>query len=412
MKRRVVITGLGAVTPLGNSVAEYWKNLLAGKSGAGCITHFDAGNYRVRIACELKDFDATKWMEPKEASRMDPFVHYAVASAYMASEDAGFSSGRLDDDRAGVAIGSGIGGMTTWEREHRVMIEKGLNRVSPFLIPAMIANMATGMVSILLGLKGPSSCPVTACATSSNAIGDAFRLIQNGFADVMFAGGAEAAITPLGVSGFGNMRATSQRNDQPEKASRPFDKDRDGFVIGEGGAVLILEELEHALARKAKIYAEIVGYGMSTDAYHITAPAPGGEGMARAMALALADAGVTRQEVQYINAHGTSTPLNDLAETQAIKLIFGEHARKLSISSTKSMVGHLLGAAGAVEAVPTVLSIKEGVIHPTINYETPDPECDLNYTPNEKRQLDVSCAVSNSFAFGGHNVSLVFKKFA
>jgi 3-oxoacyl-[acyl-carrier-protein] synthase II len=276
----------------------------------------------------------------------------------------------------------------------------------------MIANMATGMVSILFGLKGPSSCPVTACATSSNAIGDAFRLIQNGFADVMFAGGAEAAITPLGVSGFGNMRATSQRNDQPEKASRPFDKDRDGFVIGEGGAVLILEDLEHAKTRKAKIYAEIVGYGMSTDAYHITAPSPGGKGMARAMALALADAGVAPQEVQYINAHGTSTPLNDLAETQAIKLIFGEHAHKLSISSTKSMVGHLLGAAGAVEAVATVLSIKEGVIHPTINYETPDPECDLNYTPNEKRQLDVSCAVSNSFAFGGHNASLVFKKLA
>jgi 3-oxoacyl-[acyl-carrier-protein] synthase II len=412
MKRRVVITGMGAVTPLGNNVAEYWKNLLAGKSGAGYITHFDASNYRVRIACELKDFDATKWMEPKEASRMDPFVHYAVASAHMAAEDAGFGSGKLDDDRAGVVIGSGIGGITTWEKEHRVMLEKGLNRVSPFLIPAMIANMATGMVSIIFGLKGPSNCTVTACATSSNALGDAFRLIQNGFADIIFAGGAEAAITPLGVSGFGNMRAISQRNDEPEKASRPFDKDRDGFVIGEGGAVLILEELEHATARKAKIYAEIIGYGMSTDAYHITAPAPGGEGMARAMTLALADSGISPQDVQYINAHGTSTPLNDLAETQAIKLAFGEHAHQLAISSTKSMVGHLLGAAGAMEAVPTILAIKEGVIHPTINYQTPDPECDLNYTPNQKRQLDISCAVSNSFAFGGHNVSLVFKKFA
>jgi len=411
MSRRVVITGMGAVTPLGNSVDEYWKALLAGKSGAGHITHFDASDYRVRFACELKDFDATKWIAPKESRRMDPFVHYAIAASHMALEDSGLGTDKLNDERAGTFIGSGIGGITFWEREHRVLIEKGLSRVSPFLIPAMIANMASGMVSIRFGLKGPSNCAVTACATSTNTIGDSYRLIQNDYADMVVAGGAEAAITPLGISGFGNMRAISQRNDEPQKASRPFDKERDGFVVGEGGAIVILEELERAKARGANIYAEVIGYGMSTDAYHITAPAPGGEGMARAMANAIKDAGIPPEEVQHINAHGTSTPLNDICETKAIKKVFGKHADKIAINSTKSMIGHLLGAAGAIEAIPTLLSIKEGKIHPTINYEFPDPECDLDYTTEGSRKLDITHAISNSFAFGGHNASLVLKKY-
>ncbi len=411
MRRRVVITGMGAVTPLGNSVDEYWKALLAGKSGAGPITHFDASDYRVRFACELKDFDATKWIAPKESRRMDPFVQYAIAASHMALEDSGLGTDKLNDERAGTFIGSGIGGITFWEREHQVLIEKGLSRVSPFLIPAMIANMASGMVSIRFGLKGPSNCAVTACATRTNTIGDSYRLIQHDYADMVVAGGAEAAITPLGISGFGNMRAISQRNDEPQKASRPFDKERDGFVVGEGGAIVILEELERAKARGAKICAEVIGYGMSTDAYHITAPAPEGEGMARAMANAIKDAGIPPEEVQHINAHGTSTPLNDICETKAIKKVFGKHAEKIAINSTKSMIGHLLGAAGAIEAIPTLLSIKEGKVHPTINYEFPDPECDLDYTTEGSRKLDITHAISNSFAFGGHNASLVFKKY-
>lgn len=411
MNRRVVITGMGVVTSLGLDLTTFWNNLMAGKSGVTLIDSFDTSEYPTKIAAPVRDFNPEDHMDKKVARRMDRFVQFAVAASQFALQDAGLKIGEnVDAERAGVYIGSGIGGLATWEEQHSILLEKGPKRVSPFFIPMMIANMASGQVSMLTGAKGPNSTAVTACATGTHSIGDSFRLIRNGEADVMICGGAEAAITPTGMAGFCALRAMSTRNEEPEKASRPFDKERDGFVMGEGAGVLVLEELEHALKRGAPIYAEVVGYGMSADAHHMTDPAPGGEGAARCMALALKSAGLSPQEVGYINAHGTSTGVGDKAETDAIKAVFGDFARKVPVSSTKSMTGHLLGAAGGVEAVITALTIKHGMIPPTINLEYPDPECDLDYVPNKPRQADVRVAMSNSFGFGGHNATIVLKK--
>ncbi|NPA15000.1 MAG: beta-ketoacyl-ACP synthase II [Deferribacteres bacterium] len=409
--RRVVITGLGAVTPLGNNVRESWERLVKGESGIGPITKFDASGLSSRIAAEVKDFDGTLYFEKKELRRTDLFIQYAVASAVQAVEDSGLDLSSVDKDRVGVLIGSGIGGLKTIEDNTRTLIERGPKRISPFFIPMAIINMASSMVSIRFGFRGPNSSVVTACATGANAIGDAFKIIQRGDADIMLAGGSEAPICQLGVAGFSVMRALSTRNDEPQKASRPFDRERDGFVIGEGAGVVVLEDYESAKRRGAKIYAEIIGYGMSGDAYHITMPDENGEGAVLCMKAALSDAGLAPEEVDYINAHGTSTPLNDKIETLAIKKVFGEHAKRLAVSSNKSMIGHLLGAAGAVEAIFTVLSIHHGIIPPTINYEFPDPECDLDYVPNEARQKDIRVAISNSFGFGGVNACLAFRKF-
>lgn len=412
MNHRVVITGMGVVSPLGIDTQTFWDGLTAGKSGIGPVTHFDPTDYPSRIAGEVNNFDPLDFMEKKEARRMDRFVQFAVAAAKMALQDGSFDIQKVDPDRVGVYIGSGIGGLATWEEQHRILLEKGPRRVSPFFIPMMIANMASGQVSILTGAKGPNSAAVSACATGAHSIGDATRIIQRGEADAMLAGGAEATITPVAFAGFSNMKALStSRNDEPTKASRPFDKDRDGFVMSEGSGVLLLERLEHALARGADIYAEVVGYGMSGDAYHLTSPAPEGEGAARCMKRAIDDAGLNPEDIDYINAHGTSTDYNDALETMAIKKTFGDHAYKLAISSTKSMTGHLLGAAGAVETIAMALSLYNQILPPTINYETPDPDCDLDYVPNEARKATVNAAISNSLGFGGHNASIVLKRF-
>ncbi|WP_066294934.1 beta-ketoacyl-ACP synthase II [Bacillus sp. FJAT-29937] len=409
-KRRVVVTGIGAVTPLGNEVETTWKNILAGVSGVGPLTRVNADEYPVKVAAEVKDFNVENFMEKKDARKMDRFTHYAVAAALMAVKDANLSINEENADRVGVWIGSGIGGMETFENQFETFLNRGYRRVSPFFVPMMIPDMATGQVSITLGAKGFNSCTVTACATGTNSIGDAFKVIQRGDADAMVTGGAEAPITKMSVAGFCANTALST-NPDAKTASRPFDKNRDGFVIGEGAGIVVLEELEHALARGANIYAEIVGYGATGDAYHITAPAPEGEGGARAMKMAINDAGLAPEDIDYINAHGTSTDYNDKYETMAIKQVFGDHAYKLAVSSTKSMTGHLLGAAGGIEAIFTVLALKEGVLPPTINYETPDPECDLDYVTNESRKQEIKAAISNSLGFGGHNATIAFKKY-
>ncbi len=410
MKNRVVITGVGCVTPLGNDVDSTWENIKNGVSGVGELTKRDASKFPVKVAAELKEFDITKYVSAKEARRMDLFTQYAAASTIMALEDANYEINDENANRIGVWIGSGIGGMDTHEQQFRNFEEKGYKRVSPFFIPMMIPDMASGQVSILTGAKGINSCTVTACASGANSIGDAFKVIQRGDADAMITGGAESPITDLAIAGFCTAKALSF-NPDPKTASRPFDKNRDGFVMGEGAGIVILEELEHALARGAKIYGEIVGYGATGDAYHITSPAPGGEGGARAMKQAIEDAGITPKDIDYVNAHGTSTPLNDKFETQAIKATFGDHASQLYISSTKSMTGHLLGAAGAIEAIFSVKAIQEGIVPPTINYETPDEECDLNYVPNKAIEANLDYVLSNSLGFGGHNATLIFKKY-
>ena len=411
-RRRVVVTGMGAVTPIGLTIEEYWNNAIAGKSGVGMITRFDAAKYDTKIAAELKGFNPLNYLERKEANRMDPFSQYGMASAEMAMKDSGLDLEKVDRERAGVIFGSGIGGMLTWHQQMQVYYETGgPQRISPFFVPMMIADIAAGHISMRYKLKGPNYATTSACATSSHAIGNAFMHIQRGDADIMIAGGSEAAITPLGVGGFNAMKALSTRNDEPEKASRPFDAKRDGFIMGEGGGVLVLEELDHALRRDARIYVELGGIGFTADAHHITAPAPGGEGAVRSMRLALRDAGIEPTEIDYLNAHGTSTEYNDKTETTAIKTVFGDYARKLGISSTKSMTGHLLGAAGAIEAIITILAIVHGTIPPTINYEFPDPECDLTYVPNVSIKKSVRVAISNTFGFGGHNASILFRKY-
>ncbi|RKD22963.1 beta-ketoacyl-[acyl-carrier-protein] synthase II [Ammoniphilus oxalaticus] len=409
-KRRVVITGIGCVTPLGLDAQTTWDHLIAGKSGIGPLTRRDPEKFPAKVAAEVKNFDIGTFIDFKEGRRMDRFTQFAVASSLMAVEDAKLTINEQNAERVGVWIGSGNGGMETYEEQFRTFEARGHRRVSPFFVPMLIADMAAGQVSITLGAKGPNACTVTACASGANSIGDAFKVIARGDADVMITGGSEAPITDMSIAGFSSMKALTF-NDDPETASRPFDKNRDGFVLGEGCGILVLEELEQAKARGAKIYAEIIGYGATGDAYHITAPAPDGEGGARAMREALKDAGLQPQEVDYINAHGTSTPLNDKYETAAIKSIFNEHAYQLAISSTKSMTGHLLGAAGAIEAIFSVKSIETGLLPPTIHYQTPDEECDLDYVPNETRQADVRIVLSNSLGFGGHNVTLAFKKY-
>ncbi|HSC27495.1 MAG TPA: beta-ketoacyl-ACP synthase II [Vicinamibacterales bacterium] len=411
MGRRVVVTGVGLVSPLGIGTQANWEALCAGRSGIGPITRFDASQFSARIAGEVRDFDPLQFIDKKDVKKMDVFIQFAIAASQFAMDDAGLSVTEDISTRVGVFIASGIGGFSTIEREHRALIEGGPRRISPFFIPAAIINLAAGQVSIRFSAKGPNSATCTACSASAHAIGDAFEIIRRNDADVMIAGGSEAAITPMGVGGFAAMRALSTRNDDPARASRPFDKDRDGFIMGEGAGVVILEELEFARARGAPIYAELVGYGMSGDAFHITAPSEDGDGGMRVMQLALRNAGVGPAAVDYINAHGTSTPYNDRLETLAVKRLFGEHARKLAISSTKSMTGHLLGAAGGLEAGITVLAVKHQTIPPTINYETPDPDCDLDYVPNKMRAAKVEYALSNSFGFGGTNGALLFKRF-
>ncbi len=410
-KRRVVITGVGLVTPLGVGTLSNWEAMLAGRSGIGPITKFDAAKFSTKIAGEVKNFDPVDFVDRKEARKMDPFIQYAIAAAQFAVEDSGIPLERLRGDRCGVDVGSGIGGIGTIEDTHKILLERGPDRVSPFFLISTIINEASGQISIRYGAKGPNLASVTACTTATHCVGDSFRLIARGDADLMIAGGAEAPITPLGVAGFCAMKALSQRNDEPQRASRPFDAQRDGFVMGEGAGVLILEELGHALRRGAKIYAEVVGYGLTGDAYHVAAPAMDGDGAVRVMRLALADAGIAPDAVQFINAHGTSTPLNDKIETAAIKRLFGAHAAKLGVNSTKSMTGHLLGATGGVEAGAVALCLKHQIMTPTINYENPDPECDLDYVPNVARPAEIVYALSNSFGFGGTNGSLVFRRF-
>ncbi|MGF1522378.1 MAG: beta-ketoacyl-ACP synthase II [Leptolyngbyaceae cyanobacterium] len=410
-RKRVVITGLGAITPLGNDLESYWQGLLDGRSGIGTITHFDASRHAARIAAEVKGFDPHDYMDRKDAKRMDRFAQFAVSTSRQALADARLEITALNAEQIGVMIGTGVGGLKIMEEQQEVYLNRGPSRCSPFMVPMMIANMAAGLTAIHTGAKGPNSCPVTACAAGSNAIGDAFRLVQQGYAQAMICGGTEAAVTPLSVAGFASARALSTRNDEPQLASRPFDRDRDGFVIGEGCGILILESLEHALSRGARIYAEIIGYGMTCDAYHMTAPVPGGEGAARCIQLALKDAGVLPEQVSYINAHGTSTPANDPTETQAIKTALGEATQKIAVSSTKSMTGHLLGGSGGIEGVASAMAIAHDCVPPTINLDNPDPECDLDYVPNQHRSLPVEVALSNSFGFGGHNVTLVFQKY-
>ena len=409
--RRVVVTGLGSLTPIGNTTSQYWDGLINGVSGADMITRFDASKFKTQFACEVKNFEVTDFIDRKEARRMDPFCHYAVVTSDEAMADSGLDKGGYDPKRFGVIIGSGIGGLLTFQEEVRDFYRgDGTPRFNPFFIPKMIIDIAAGHVSIKYGLKGPNYSTVSACATSSNCIADAFMLIRNGLADLMLAGGAEAAVVEAGIGGFNAMKALSTRNDDPKTASRPFDVDRDGFVLGEGGGTMVLEEYEHAKARGAKIYAELTGIGLSADAHHITAPHPDGEGATGVMGQCLEMAGLKPSDVDYVNVHGTSTPLGDIAETKAIKKVFGDHALKLNISSTKSMTGHLLGAAGAIEAIACVLSIHHGVIPPTINHFTDDPDCDLNYTFDTAVKRDVKVALSNTFGFGGHNASLVFQK--
>jgi 3-oxoacyl-[acyl-carrier-protein] synthase II len=392
-------------------VDEFWSALLQGRSGIGAITKFDTAGYPTRIAGEVRNFDPLNFVDKKDARRLDPYLQYAVAASALAVQDAALDTGKVEASRFGVLIGSGIGGITTLLESHRNLLEKGPDRVSPFFIPMLIVNMASGLVSMRFGAKGPNSSVVTACATGNHAIGDSYEIIQRGDADVMIAGGSEAIIIPLTIAGFCSMKAMSTRNDEPTKAMRPFDATRDGFVCGEGAGIVVLETLEHAQARDARIYAEIVGYGMTGDAHHMTAPDPEGDGAARAMAMALRDAGLEPSAVGYINAHGTSTPYNDKFETLAIKRVFGEHARRLAVSSTKSMTGHLLGAAGGIEAIATVLALHHGVLPPTINYETPDPDCDLDYIPNQARKQNVEVAISNAFGFGGTNATLAFRTY-
>jgi 3-oxoacyl-[acyl-carrier-protein] synthase II len=411
MSKRVVVTGIGAVTPLGIGVENYWAGLTSGTSGVGRITHFDPEAFDVKIAAEVKDFDPTAFVDRKESRRMDRFVQLGVAAALEALENSGLKITEHNAERIGVLVGTGVGGLQTLENEIRTLVEKGPSRVSPLLIPMMIADMASGHISILTGAKGPNSTIVTACATGAHCVGDSLEILRRGDADVMIAGGTEAAVTQVSVSGFGNMKAmTSKFNDDPTRASRPFDAGRDGFVVGEGAGVLIMETLEHAEARGASILCEVVGYGMSGDAYHMTQPAPDGEGVARAMNAALKSAGLAPEQIGYVNAHGTSTPLNDKNETAALKKVFGEHARKLAVSSTKSMTGHLLGGAGAIEAVACVLALTRDILPPTINYETPDPDCDLDYIPNVARVAKVDAVLSNNSGFGGHNAVIVLKR--
>ena len=405
------MTGVGLVSPLGIGTEQTWQGLLAGRSGAGPITLFDASLHSTRFACEVKGFDPLAWLEKKDVKKVDRFIQFAIAASDLALKDASFTVAPSEAGRVGVIIGSGIGGFATIEREHEALLKGGPRRISPFFIPAAIVNLAAGWVSIRSGARGPNSATCTACASGSHALGDSFRLIQRGDADAMIAGGSEAAITPLGVGGFCSMRALSTRNDAPEKASRPFDKDRDGFVIGEGSGILVLEELEHARRRGATVYAELVGYGLSGDAYHITAPSEDGDGAVRVMRATLEDAGVSPEAVDYINVHGTSTPRGDAVETVATKTVFGEHARRLALSSTKSMTGHLLGASGGLEAGITALALRDQVLPPTINHDTPDPECDLDCVPNQARKAEVRYAISNSFGFGGTNGALLFKRF-
>ena len=410
--KRVVVTGLGSITPLGNNLQTYWDNLLKGCNGIDKITLFDASQHACQIAGEVKGFDPAEYMAKKEAKRMDRFSQFAVAASLQTLTDANFVINELNADRIGVLIGTGVGGIQVIETQNEVLLTKGPKKVSPFTVPTMIANMAAGLTAIHTGAKGPNSCTVTACAAGSHAIGDAFRLIQRGYADAMICGGTEAAITPLSYAGFCSAKALSMsRNDDPAHASRPFDKERDGFIMGEGAGILFLEELEHALARNAKIYGEIVGYGMTCDAYHMTAPVPEGMGATRAIELALQDGQIATGAINYINAHGTSTPANDSTETKAIKKALGDHAYKVAVSSTKSMTGHLLGGSGGIEAVATMMAIANNQVPPTINLENPDPECDLDYVANQSRELTVEVALSNSFGFGGHNVTLAFKKY-
>ncbi|TVQ41852.1 MAG: beta-ketoacyl-[acyl-carrier-protein] synthase II [Gloeocapsa sp. DLM2.Bin57] len=410
--KRVVVTGLGVISPLGNNLETYWEGLLSGKSGIGPITLFDASNQACKIAGEVKGFDANEYINRKEAKRMDRFAQFAVVASKEAIADSGLVINDLNSEAIGVAIGTGIGGLQVLETQHEVCLTKGPSRCSPFMVPMMIANMAAAQVAIQLGVTGPNLCPVTACAAGTHGIGEALRMIQRGYVKAMICGGAEAAITPLSLAGFSAAKALCfSHNEQPTQGSRPFDKDRDGFVMGEGSGILILEELEHALARNAKIYAEVIGYGLSCDAYHLTAPAPEGRGATRSMELAILDALIKPEQVDYINAHGTSTPANDINETKAIKKTFGEHAYKLAISSTKSMTGHLLGGSGGIEAIATVMSIYQDKIHATINLDNADPECDLDYVPLESREQKVEIALSNSFGFGGNNATLIFKKY-
>jgi len=411
LSRRVVVTGVGLVIPLGIGIDPVWAKVCEGVSGVGLITKFDVTYYETKIAAEVKGFRSEDYLEPKDVKKMDIFIHYALAAARIAMDDAGLEISEKNTDRIGVIVGTGLGGLSSIEKYHSVLLDRGPQRVTPFFIPMLIANEASGQIAIEYGAKGPNLCVVTACATGAHSIGEACRCIQHGDADAIIAGGVEATITPLALAGFNAMKAISTRNAEPERASRPFDRDRDGFVMGEGGAVTILEELEHARARGAKIYAELVGYGYTGDAYHLAAPDPDGDGAARCMQMALRDARLSPEDVDYINAHGTSTELNDITETVAIKRVFGAYAQKLPISSTKSMTGHLLGAAGSTEAIFSVLAIRDKIIPPTINYENPDPRCDLDYVPNVAREAKVRVALSNAFGFGGTNATLIFKRF-
>lgn len=410
MRRRVVVTGLGAITPVGNDVATTWQSLLGGVSGGGLITKFDASSFKVKFACEVKGFDPLLFMERKEAKRADLFTQYALAASVEAMRDAGLEKGGFVAEDCGVIVGSGIGGLATMEEQHTALMESGNRRISPFFVPMFIADIAAGVVSMRFGAKGPNFATMSACSTSAHAIGESFRTIQYGDADVMIAGGSEAAVLPMAIGGFGNMTALSERNDSPATASRPFDATRDGFVLGEGAGIVVLEELEHARRRGARIYGEIVGYGATGDAYHLTGQPDAHEGLQRSMRKAMKNAGIAPTDVDYINAHGTSTPLNDPNEIKAIKTVFGDHAWKLSVSSTKSATGHMLGAAGGVEFIACALAMRDSMIPPTINYQTPDPECDLDVTPNTPRAREVNVAVSNSSGFGGHNVSLALRR--
>lgn len=412
MKHRAVITGMGVVSPVGNNLVEFWQNLLQGKSGIGPLTRFDTSDLPTKAAAEVKDFEPTDWISKKESRHMDRFAQFALAAAKMSLQDAGLDMAKVNKERSGVVMGCGIGGVSAFEDQKEVLMAKGVNRVSPFFVPMLISNMAAGHLSIEFGLLGPSMTVVTACASATNAVGEALRIVQRGEADVVLCGGTEAPITPLAFAGFCAMKAMSTEKENPEQACRPFDKRRSGFVMGEGAGVLVLESLEHAKARGARIYAELAGYGSTSDAYHITAPAPGGSGAARAMGLALEDAALAPEDIAYINAHGTGTGPNDLEETAAVKTVFGDWAAKLAISSTKSMTGHLMGAAGAIEAIVCALSIERGEIPPTINYGEPDPDCDLDYVTDQARRKEVRAAMSNSLGFGGHNATIVLKKFA
>lgn len=411
MGRRVVVTGIGLVIPIGIGVETAWKNVCEGKSGIGPLTRFDSNGFETKIAGEVRNFNPELYIDKKEIKKMDLFIHYAIAATKEALGDARLAITPENSEQIGVIVGTGLGGLPSIEKYHKVLMEKGPSRITPFFIPMLIANLASGQIAILFGPKGPNTCVVTACATGAHCIGDAFRAIVYGDAEAMIAGGTEANITPLTVGGFNAMKALSTRNDEPQKASRPFEKNRDGFVIAEGAGILVLEELQFALNRKAKIYAELVGYGYTGDAYHITAPSPDGDGAVRCMKMAIKDAGLKPENVDYINAHGTSTPLNDLTETIAIKKVFGDHAKKVPVSATKSMTGHLLGAAGSTEAIFTILSIRDGIMPPTLNHEEPDPQCDLDYVPNVARRKPLRIAMSNAFGFGGTNAALVFKKF-